>query len=120
MKKETILTKLATVAPQIAIETIWEHDPDAPFSEITRCFDDPDPDDWQAWQTEVRASIIVGGKLVTGSAYLGGIWERYGDNPEKAHPEIFGYFLQMTREALEELRDTVGRDHVSAAFAALY
>lgn len=91
---------LAAIAPSIAIETIWSHDEDAEWD-----IEDPslDPDDFQAWQSEVRASAIVSGKLLSGSAYLGGTWERFGDHPSKSNPDISGYFPQMLDEALADL-----------------
>lgn len=66
--------------------------------------DDENPEDWQAWQSEVRASAICDGEEVTGSAYLGGTWEKTGNVPEESNPEISGYEPQMTAEALEELQ----------------
>lgn len=61
------------------------------------------PDDFTAWRSEVRASAIVAGKLVSGSAYLGGIWEKCGDKAADSNPEISGYLPQMIEEALREL-----------------
>ncbi len=104
--KTELQKALAALAPSIAIRTIWEYDPD--LRDIRKdCdgFDDENPDDWQAWQSEVRATAIVGGEEITGSAYLGGTWEKYGDNPAESNPDISGYELDMTLEALEELRD---------------
>jgi len=40
----------------------------------------------------------------SGSAYLGGTWEKYGENPSVSNPEISGYEPQMTVEALNDLR----------------
>lgn len=103
MKTELQQT-LAKIAPYIAIRTLWEPDPD--LRDIRKdCdgFEDEDPDDWQAWQSEIRASAIVDGEEISGSAYLGGTWERAGDLPEYSNPEISGYEPQMTEEALEDL-----------------
>jgi hypothetical protein len=93
--KKDILEALATIAPSIAVETLWEHDPDARWDVQNP---DMDPDDYQAWQSEVRASCICNGRMMTGNHYLGGTWEKYGDNPE-----ISGYFPQMVLEAIENL-----------------
>lgn len=106
--KTELQKKLATLYGGISIETIWSHDEDASFTkhgmtEPGGCFHGEDPDDWQAWQSEVRASAIYNGEIVSGSAYLGGTWEKYGDNPAESNPEISGYEPQMTQEALEEL-----------------
>lgn len=103
-KASELLAALATVAPSIAIEVIWEYDAD--LRDITKDCDmpaDTDPADWQAWQSEVRASAIVGGKSLSGSAYLGGTWEKFSDHPSKTNPEISGYLPQMIDEALTEL-----------------
>ena len=110
--KTELQKRLAAVAPSIQIETIWEHDPDL-YDIRKDCdgFDDEDPNDWQAWQSEVRASAVVEGELVTGSAYLGGTWERAGDIPSESNPEISGYEPDMTRDALKELSRAVPEGH---------
>lgn len=103
--KTKLQTALATIAPSIAIRTIWKHDTnedDSIFSEGWALHGE-NPDDWQAWQSEVRATAIVNGEEVTGSAYLGGTWEKAGDGPATSNPEISGYENQMTVEALEDL-----------------
>lgn len=104
--KTALQKHLATLAPSISIVTLWEHDPDL-YDIRKDCdgFDDENPEDWQAWQSEIRATAICGGEEITGSAYLGGTWEKAGDDPAVSNPEISGYEMQMTREALEELRD---------------
>jgi len=102
--KTELQKQLAKIAPSICIETLWEHDHD--LRDIRKdCdgFDDENPDDWQAWQSEVRAICIYDGEEITGSAYLGGTWEKAGDHPETSNPEISGYEHQMTVEALEGL-----------------
>jgi hypothetical protein len=65
--------------------------------------DEENPEDWQAWQSEVRAAVIQDGEEVSASSYLGGTWEKAGDLPEESNPDISGYEPGMTREALEEL-----------------
>lgn len=92
--------QLATIAPNIAIETIWERD-----EYMTWDIEDDslNPDDFQAWQVEVRASAIINGEMVSESAYLGGCWQKVGKLPSDFDPEIDGYERQMTMEALEEL-----------------
>jgi hypothetical protein len=90
--------------PSIAICTVWEHDEDCrDIRKDCDGMDDENPDDWQAWQSEVRATMIQEGEEITGSAYLGGTWEKAGDIPEESNPTISGYEDQMTVEALEEL-----------------
>lgn len=108
MKRTKLQIALAKVAPHISIRTIWEHDPDH-YDIRKDCdgMDDENPDDWQAWQSEVRATCIQDGEEVTGSAYLGGTWEKVGDMPEESNPTISGYEPQMTQEALQELQGQV-------------
>ncbi len=100
-KPAQLLAALAKVAPSISIETIWSHDEDADGSFFAD--NGQDADDFTAWQSEVKASAIIAGKLVSGSAYLGGTWEKFGDHPAKSNPEISGYLPQMIEEALGEL-----------------
>lgn len=45
--------------------------------------------------------------MIAGEDYLGGTWERYGDDPRKSNPEISGYFPRMAREALSTLLDAL-------------
>jgi hypothetical protein len=102
--KTKLQEALSKIAPNVAVQTIWEHDSD--LHDIRKdCdgFESEDPNDWQAWQSEVRASAIYEGEIIYGSAYLGGTWEKWGDNPAKSNPEISGYENQMTEDALEEL-----------------
>lgn len=123
--KTELQKQLAKIAPSICIQTLWEHDHDCrDIRDDCDGFDDEDPDDWQAWQSEVRATCIHEGEEITGSAYLGGTWEKAGDHPETSNPEISGYEHQMTVEALDELAkglpaDSITQDEVNAALAFL-
>lgn len=92
MPKTKLQIHLADMAPTLVFETIWQHD-----EEIH-----PDMAS-QAWQAEVRVSAIHEGNFVTGSAYLGGVWEKRGDNPAESNPDISGYEADMTLEALSKL-----------------
>lgn len=109
---------IAKIAPNISIKTIWEDDPDAwsewrELSKPGNCFDGEDRDNWQPWQSEIRAACICEGREITGSAYLGGTWERAGDNPAISNPEISGYERQMTEEALRELGEQITNEMLS-------
>jgi hypothetical protein len=123
--KTPLQTHLATIAPSICIETIWEHDID--LHDIRKDYDgfeNEDPSDWQAWQSEIQASTIVGGETITGSAYLGGTWEKAGDHPSESNPEISGYEAGMIHNALSELHGLTpegdaARLEVSAAIDAV-
>jgi len=96
---KNLIAELNKIAPSIAIETIWSHDLDADFKDLADCNCGPRKN-WRAWQSEVKATAINGGLLITGNAYLGGTWERAGKHPSKSNPEISGYLPQMIEEAL--------------------
>lgn len=99
--KTELQKRLATVAPSISIVTLWEHDPELrDIRDDCDGFDDENPEDWQAWQSEIRATATVVGEEIAGNDYLGGTWEKAGDNPAESNPEISGYENSMTQEAL--------------------
>jgi hypothetical protein len=103
--KTKLQLQLATIAPSISIQTFWSHDNDSgPISKECDGFDPSEDDEWQCWQCEIKATVIVEGNEVSGSAYLGGTWEKYGEHPSSSNPEISGYEPQMTEEALDDLR----------------
>jgi hypothetical protein len=110
--KTKLQKALAAIAPSICIQTIWEHDPDARFPDSMM---DENPDKWNPWQSEVRASAIVAGEEITGSEHFGETWELSGDDPATSNPDISGYENQMTREALEELACLVPDNHPLAS-----
>jgi hypothetical protein len=102
--KTALQKTLAAIAPSVSIETHWSHDEDLRDIRKDCCgMDDENPEDWQAWQSEVRATAIVNGEEVSGSDYLGGTWEKAGDVPSESNPEISGYENQMTVDALQDL-----------------
>lgn len=111
--KTPLQKQLATIAPSISIQTTWEHDPDCErkFRDLSRnpgdCFYGEERDDWEPWQSEIRATAIQCGGEVTGYAYLGGTWEKKGRVPWASNPTISGYEDQMTVAALEELRELI-------------
>lgn len=105
--------ELKTAAPSIAFRITWEHDEDAPTGpnpdDITNIYnpdnglDGEDPDDWQAWQTDVSAACIIAGELRAGHDYLSGTYERAIDDPTESNPTISGYLPDMLDRALDEL-----------------
>lgn len=99
-----LIKTLAKLAPGIALEIIWSKDPgsrwDIEDSEL-------DPNDFEAWQSEVRASAIVDGKLKSESSHMGGTWEKLGDDPRQSNPDISGYLPQMAQEAYQELKKSL-------------
>lgn len=106
--KTELQKALSKIAPYVSIHTIWEHDCD--MIDIRRhCdgMDDEDLNDWQAWQSNVQAVAIIAGEEIEGNAYLGGTWEKAGDLPEVSNPDISGYELGMTVEALRELGEQI-------------
>jgi hypothetical protein len=120
--KTELQKHLATLAPHIRMQTSWSHDP--AYSDIREdvCgMEDENPDDWQAWASEVRATCIQDGEEISGSAYLGGTWEKAGDVPEESNPTISGYELDMTVEALRKLAAQVsGEDLLEEIGSALH
>jgi hypothetical protein len=98
--KKEIISLLERSTPFVSIETIWEHDDDCKWGIES---DELDEDDFQAWQSEVRATLIDQGKMYSGSGYLGGTWIKYGESPEQHDPDIGGFFQQKCVEALEDL-----------------
>ncbi len=131
MKQDTLtraglVALLAKVAPSISVETIWEHDTDLHPDIRKDCdgFENENPEDWQAWRSEVCASAVVNGTMISGSDYLGGTWEKAVDHPSKSNPDISGYFPDMLTEAVKELGKQVPTGHplqreINAALVAL-
>lgn len=113
MKTPPYLTELKTIAPHIAIEIVWEPDQDATWD-----IEDPEmkEEDYEAWQSTVRASVIAHGELVSGEEHLCSTWEKYGDKPAESNPDISGYLPQMIQGALRELGEIVGGGVVLQAF----
>ena len=107
--RSSILASLALAAPCLSIAVLWEDDihPDTSIFDKGNALDDQSPDDWRCWMSEVRASMIVNGQLLTGSDYLGGTWEKASCQPDESNPEISGYFPQMCEQALEDLHGQV-------------
>lgn len=116
--KTELQKHLATIAPSISIRTIWTPDPDCgPISQECDGFEPSEDYEWTAWQSEIRATAIVNGEEITGSAYLGGTFEKAGDDPAISNPTISGYEPQMTVEALEALPEA--SEEIAAAIAYL-
>lgn len=110
--KTELQKHLATLAPQISIHTLWETDSDAwneweGLSKAGNCMEGESPADWCAWQSSITASAVSLGELHIGTAYLGGTWEEVGDDPRQTNPEISGYELQMTEEAINEMAEQI-------------
>lgn len=105
--KTPLQQRLALVAPSIDIKTSWIHDEDEEWGDpLNRDWTKgEEPDDWQAWRTEVTATVIVAGTIRTGIAHLGGTWERADDKPWESNPDISGYEPQKIDEALGELEE---------------
>lgn len=121
--KTKLQKHLATIAPSVSIRTIWEPDQDSgTVSQECDGFTRAEDEEWTAWQSEIRATAITNGEEITGSAYLGGTFERAGDLPEFSNPTISDYEPQMTLEALESLpeaSDSLAAE-VCAAIAYLH
>jgi hypothetical protein len=113
--KTPLQTHLATLAPLVCISTSWGYDDDADRSifHAGNALENEHPRDWECWAVEITATTIHNGELVSGSAHLGGTWERQGDDPSQSNPEISGYEKQMTVEALEDLQKQLPDTHVA-------
>lgn len=107
--KTKLQKQLGNLFPSIGIRTFWGHDNHIHPDIRKNCdgMDDENPEDWQAWQSEIRVTVICEGEEITASEYMGGTWEKAGDVPEESNPTISGYEPQMTRDAIDELRETV-------------
>jgi hypothetical protein len=115
-----LIEALRLAAPSVSITTEWEHDDDCAgdWRELSRpgnCFHGEDRDDWECWQSTVTARAIVNGEMIEGEDYLGGTWEKYGDNPAKTNPDISGYFPGMALNALTELQSQIPAGYRSLA-----
>ena len=102
--KSPLQITLQTLAPSICIETLWSLDEYA--DRMSDACDGEDPandDDWMAWQSEVRATAVLAGDMIRGTDYLGGTYERIGDDPSISNPEISGYESGMVYTAVTEL-----------------
>lgn len=111
--KTKLQKQLATIAPAIDIHTIWERDYDNKWEDpMNRDWTQGlEKKDWKCWQSEIRAALVLDGEMVSGSAYMGGTWEKAGDKPAVSNPEISGYEPQMTKEALEDLAKLLPAKH---------
>ena len=95
---------MQTLAPSICIETHWSLDEYA--DRMSDACDGEDPendDDWTAWLSGVRATAVLAGDMIQGTDYLGGTYERIGDDPAITNPEISGYESDMVVNAVTEL-----------------
>ena len=71
--KTALQKELARIAPSISIRTLWSHDEDCrDIRKDCDGFDDENPEDWQAWNSNVCATAIADGEEIEGNAYLGG------------------------------------------------
>ena len=113
------MAALRKAAPSIAFSIHWEHDEDAgPIHKECDGFTAAEADEWQAWQSEVRAECIIDGETRTGSDYLGGTFEKADDVPEESNPFISGYLPDMIDRALDELAAQIGSAHADEITAA--
>lgn len=124
--KSKLQQDLASICPSVTIETLWDHDTDIwDGMGIDLTGDETeDPADWQCWRSEVKASAIVNGEVITGSDYLGGTWERAENSPWQSNSEISGYEASMTVSALEDLLAAIDdpelTEEISAAITHIH
>ncbi len=111
--KTQLQQEIAKIAPYISINTYWSHDEDCgPISKDCCGFEESEDDEWQAWQSNVKAYAVINGEDVEGNAYLGGTWEKADILPEESNPDISGYEPQMTVEALKELAGKIEDEEI--------
>ena len=126
---KTFLDALKRAAPSIAFSILRQHDPFVgPIHKEYDGFTAEEADDWQAWQSEVTASTLIGGDLKAGRYYLGryylgryylgGTFERADDIPEESNPFISGYLPYMIASALDDLAAQIGNEHADEIAAA--
>jgi hypothetical protein len=96
--------KLAQIAPNICIKTVWSRDEDY---ELCDGFEDVRKDGHWAWSADITATLIQNGEEITGKAGMSGVWQAPEDLPWLKNPDISGYEAQMTEEALSDLLETV-------------
>ena len=102
--KSPLHTTLQTLAPSINIATHWSLDEFADrMSDACDGFDPAENDNWTAWLSEVRATAVLAGDMIQGTDYIGGTYERIGDDPSISNPEISGYESGMVYTAVTEL-----------------
>ena len=91
---------LSTLAPSIAFSVSRDLD-----SSYRWDGDGPDPilEGFDAYDVTVKASAIVGGKMVEGVDYLGGSYFK----PDEETGDLHGYLAQMLVEALDGLEQEV-------------
>lgn len=101
--KTDLQKRLETKAPSISIQTFWTIDETAgSIHDDCEGMEGEKAEDWQAWTSEVRVTLIHLGNVRTFSEFLGMTWERVWDNPWETNPDISGHELDMTREALSQ------------------
>ena len=89
--------QLKAIAPSVVFQVKHTKDPNCIW-DGDKSFD-PDEEGFEAYDVDVKANAIVAGEFVTGTASLGGTWEK----PDEIDPYIGGYLPQMLQEAAEEL-----------------
>lgn len=105
LDSKQLIALVASVAPFVCVCTIWTHDEcSGPISKECDGFTSDEDDDWTAWNSEVRASLIQDGEMISVSDFLGGTFEKAGDDPAQSNPDISGYFSDMLFSALTGLR----------------
>lgn len=103
---EGIIAGLARIAPHIAIDVSWDEDP---YFRWDGEGPDPREEGYIPHDVTVTAMAIIDGRQMDGKAYLGGVYEKPGEQDQDVH----GYFPQMVDEALSELyKEISGKEPV--------
>lgn len=97
---EKIFHELKRIAPSIVFSVSRTEDEDSKWDG-----DGPDPaeEGFVAYNVEVTAMAIVKGEEIEGVTYLGGSY----DKPGEQDPDIHGYLPQMLDDALDDMVGTL-------------
>ncbi len=98
MTTEQLYAELRILAPSVVFSARAEEDVSFEWDGYG-----DEPEDMEPHNVEIRAEAVHAGRLVSGSAYLGGHYMRYNEKPG----DVGGYLPQLLQEAAEELKETV-------------
>ena len=117
---QNIFANLKQIAPEVVFSSVWSYDeihrricPSSDIFDKGGALENEDPNDWQSWQATVSAQTIHKGAVLVEETFLGGIWEKFGDNPHETNSDVSGYLPQMLKEVSESLASQLGSGHVS-------
>ena len=99
MSHEQLYAELRILAPSVAFSCHAEEDRYYTWDGYGE-----EPADMTAHNIEIRAEAVHAGRLVSGTAHLGGHYLGWGEQPG----DVGGYLPQLIEEAAEELKEAAG------------